>query len=310
MYRNYNNTKKQFLSSVEDLYSKMYSEQSYKKKKYFSNNLKFNKPYYISEIIPYLNLVIDSSDPDIDLPQIYHGYQTAENIKNNYIENHINLKDISIKSLFNNNEWNLLDEKYKQLYNQNIYNLYNHILDWSWLPLIGLIHDLGKILVLNDFGNYSEHFSVGDIYPLGCSFSESNIYYEKNYHQKSEDFKNINYNTKLGIYKENIGFENIEMTFSHDFYLSEVLNKSIHNLPEEAIYIIRFHSFYAWHTPKNNHRGYTYLASEKDWFLLPLLKLFQKSDLYSKNHILPNIENIKIYYNNLISKYIPNKINF
>jgi inositol oxygenase len=305
MYRNYN-----YNNTVELFYSKMYSEQSYKKKIYFNSNLKFNKSYYISEIIPYLNLVIDSSDPDVEFPQIYHGYQTAEAIKNNYIENNIYIKNIYIKTLFSQNEWNLIPDKYKKLYNQTINDLYNHISDWSWLPLIGLIHDLGKVLILKEFGNYPEHFSVGDIYPLGCSFSDANIYYEKNFHHKTPDFINSKYNTLLGIYNENIGFKNIEMTFSHDYYLSQVFKKSIHNLPFEAIYIIQFHSFYAWHTPKNNIRGYTYLASQEDWILLPLLKLFQKSDLYSKNLTLPNIDNIKPYYNNLISQYIPNKLNF
>jgi len=54
------------------------------------------------------------------------------------------------------------------------------------------------------------------------------------------------------------------------------------NLPLEGIYIIRYHSFYAWHNPKNGIRAYTHLADEKDWKMLPLLKFFQKCDLYSK----------------------------
>ena len=81
-------------------------------------------------------------------------------------------------------------------------------------------------------------------------------------------------NTLNGIYKKNCGFDNIEMTFSHDYYLYEVLSHSFTNLPLEALYIIRYHSFYAWHTPRNGIRGYTNLASEEDWKNLPLLKLF------------------------------------
>ena len=308
MYRNCNN--KNNITPVENLYKNMYINQNYKKKLELKNKIKYNKIYDISEIIPYLNQVIDSSDPDTDFSQIYHGYQTAESIRKNFMENDIELKHIQIKSLFNDEHWENIPNKYKKIYNQTIKELYKDINDWSWFPLIGLIHDLGKVLVLKDFYNLEEHFSVGDIYPLGCIFSKENIYYEKKYHEYSEDFNNLNYKSKLGIYKENCGFKNLEMTFSHDYYLSNVFRKSEHNIPDIALYIIQFHSFYVWHTPKNNIIDYDYFASDYDWYLLPLLKLFQKSDLYSKNNDLPNIDHIKKYYNDLILKYIPNKLNF
>ena len=60
-------------------------------------------------------------------------------------------------------------------------------------------------------------------------------------------------------------------------------------------------------TLANQTFGYSYFASYKDWYLLPLLKLFQKSDLYSKNIDFPNIEELKSYYNTLIYKFLPNK---
>ena len=73
------------------------------------------------------------------------------------------------------------------------------------------------------------------------------------------------------------------MTFSHDYYLYEVLFSSYTNLPLEALYIVRFHSFYSWHTPRNGISGYTNLASKDDWKNLPLLKLFQKTEFIFKN---------------------------
>ena len=85
-----------------------------------------------------------------------------------------------------------------------------------------------------------------------------------------------------------------------------VLQKNLNNLPKEAIYIVRFHSFYSWHTPRNGIRGYTKYASDKDWEMLPLLKAFQKSDLYSKTHIIPTIGDIKNIYDKLIKKYFIN----
>ena len=176
--------------------------------------------------------------------------------------------------------------------------------------MIGLIHDLGKILVLPEFGYFPEHFSVGDIYPLGCKFHQSNIFYEKKYHELSDDFKDKNYITPEGIYKKNCGFSNIEMTFSHDFYLAEVLLNSLNKLPKEAIYLVRFHSFYAWHSPRNGIRGYTNLASDEDWKNLPLLKLFQKTDLYSKKDILPNIKDLEPFYQKLFEKYNLESLSF
>ena len=303
MFRNYNN------NSIEEFYKNMYIYQTLKKKNLICNTLKYNTPLCINDAIYYLNKVVDTSDPDTEHPQIYHGYQTAESIKSNYFINN-KLIDIDIRSLFSDTEWNSLPSTYQTIYDTTINELYNHIYDWSWLPLIGLIHDLGKILVLPEFGYFPEYFSVGDIYPLGCKFQNSNIYYEKKYHELCEDFKNTSYQSENGIYKTHCGFESLTMTFSHDYYLYNVLLRTCHILPPEALYIIRFHSFYAWHTPHNNIRSYTNLANKLDWINLPLLKLFQKTDLYSKHNTLPVISKLEDYYNNLINKFIQGPLYF
>ena len=96
------------------------------------------------------------------------------------------------------------------------------------------------------------------------------------------------------------------MSWGHDEYLARVLEKNSnkHRLPEEAIYIIRFHSFYPWHTPKKGcKRSYNQYANLTDWKMLPLVKMFQLSDLYSKSkHLLDN-EQLTVKYRNLIEKY-------
>ena len=43
-------------------------------------------------------------------------------------------------------------------------------------------------------------------------------------------------------------------------YLYQVLEHNGHNLPKEALYIIRYHSFYPWHTCGD----YTHLMNNKD----------------------------------------------
>lgn len=301
MLRDYNQN-----NIVEMLYKNMYKNQTYYKKKDIISKLNFNKKYKIKDVFPLLNKVVDSSDPDTEHPQIYHGYQTAQAIYDNYFEK-MNFKDIKIKDLFTKEDWFLLSNDRKKMYEGTVKDFYDYIKEWDWLILVGLIHDLGKILVLNEFGGFDEWFSVGDIYPLGCAFSKSNIYYNKGYHKLCDDYKNNSFNSDLGIYKKKYGFENIEMTFSHDYYLAESLKKSNTNLPAEAIYIIQFHSFYAWHSPKNNIRGYESLSSEKDWRLLPLLKLFQRADLYSKKDEIEQKFNYELF-DNLITKYIPEYI--
>lgn len=297
MYRNYEKCN----NKVELLYKNMYINQTYNKKKNIILQLKYDKQLKIKDIFPLLNKVIDSSDPDTELSQIHHGYQTAQAIKDNFFIDG-KLKDINIYDLFTNEDWFLLDNKHKILYNTTINKLYDNIQDWDWLILIGLIHDLGKVLVLDEFGKFEEWFSVGDIYPLGCNFHKSNIYYNKDYYKLCDDYKIKEFKYDLGIYKNNIGFDNVEMTFSHDYYLAECLTRSNTQLPEEAIYMIRYHSFYTWHTPRNNIRGYESLANEKDWKYLPLLKLFQKSDLYSKKNDL-NQTFDRTLFDLLINKY-------
>ena len=96
----------------------------------------------------------------------------------------------------------------------------------------------------------------------------------------------------MGIYSEGCGFDSLHMSWGHDEYLNMVLNKNIRwvKLPEEALYMIRYHSFYSWHTPKSKQRGYTHFANIIDWKRLPLLKILQLSDLYSKNNDLPHKE--------------------
>ena len=180
-------------------------------------------------------------------------------------------------------------------------NLNEHKLEW--LPLVGLIHDIGKVaLKLNNIEWFE---SAGDSFPLGCGFSDKvilNCGFEDN-----DDYQNPKYNSKLGIYQENCGFDNC-LFWGHDEIMYQVLKNSNTNLPEEALYITRYHSFYSWHTCG----GYDYLASKKDKEYLKYLNIFQKADLYSKSNTeLYTIDKLdEDYYQNLIQKYLPHDILF
>ena len=52
------------------------------------------------------------------------------------------------------------------------------------------------------------------------------------------------------------------------------------NLPEEAFYIIRYHSLYLWHY--NNE--YSYFENKLDLKMKPWVQLFNRYDLYTKSN--------------------------
>ena len=80
-----------------------------------------------------LDKLVDESDPDTDLPNSMHAFQTAERIR----ESHP---------------------------------------DQDWFHLVGLLHDLGKVMAL--WGE-PQHTTVGDTYPVGCQFSSSIVFSEQ-----------------------------------------------------------------------------------------------------------------------------------
>ena len=112
------------------------------------------------------------------------------------------------------------------------------------------------------------------------------------------------YNTKLGIYEENCGLDQVYCSWGHDEYLYQVLKHNQCPLPEEALYIIRFHSLYSYH--KNDE--YQHLTNEKDKEMFKWLKLFNQYDLYTKSDNIDINDETKKYYQVLIKKYLRNGI--
>jgi inositol oxygenase len=213
---------------------------------------KFNVEYALNMLDDY----VDPSDPDISMPNSYHAYQTAENIRKQYPEN-------------------------------------------KMLQIIGLIHDLGKILFKFE---ESEYFVVGDTYVLGCDFPENIIFRETL--KECPDWTNPLLRTKFGIYEMNCGIENLYLSYGHDEYLYQVLykNKTSHKIENKYLDIIRFHSFYPFHTGGE----YRHLMSEKDYDILADVQMFNNFDLYSKTDVnFVVTEEIKKYYQNLLLEFFP-----
>ncbi len=255
-----------------------------------------------------LDKIVDESDPDTGLPQIIHAYQTGEALRS-YLDPDDPTKlrdDISVRRLFSDQEWHQLPLFWKHKFSVNLHELYPHITDWSWLPLVGFLHDSGKVLADKEWGALPQWAVVGDTFPVGAPFSKSNVYSEFGFFKQNADL-NIKNNKmmKFGMYPRHCGLEKLQMSWGHDEYMYSVLHRTRHFLPDEALYIIRFHSFYPWHTPRNGKQGYTQLAKQSDWLRLPLLKAFQKSDLYSKAAEMPDQEELKKYYMGLMERYVP-----
>ena len=218
--------------------------------------------------------------------------------------------DLVIRNLFRDHEWNALPKKWQDIYSQNtLKTLYSNITDWSWFPMVGFIHDLGKVMALPEFGKLEQWCVVGDTYPVAAPFSSSNVFYDKGNYKLADDYALYNKQTDatFGKYSKNCGFDNVEMSWGHDEYIYEVMKRGS-VIPAEGLYILRYHSFYPWHTPQSGTMGYTELASELDWKMLPLVKALQKGDLYSKSPNIPSAAEIEEKYKPLLKKYIPEMV--
>lgn len=168
----------------------------------------------------------------------------------------------------------------------------------DWFVLTGFLHDVGKILCL--FGE-PQWAVVGDTFPVGCAFSDTIVYSE--FFDKNPDSNNENYNHKFGVYSEHCGLDNVKMSWGHDEYLYQILKDY---LPEPALYMIRYHSFYSQH----RDNSYAHLMNEKDVEMFEWVKKFNPYDLYTKAPVKPDTEALLPYYKELVAKYLPKKLKF
>lgn len=167
-----------------------------------------------------------------------------------------------------------------------------------WFIVTGLIHDLGKMLCL--FGE-PQWAVVGDTFPVGCAFSEKCVYPE--FFEDNPDRRHPVYSTQLGIYREGIGLANVHLSWGHDEYLFHVVKD---RLPEEALYMIRYHSCYPWH----KEGAYEYLTSETDRRMKKWVKAFNRFDLYSKGDGKPDVEGLTPFYQDLLDEFFPEPLHW
>lgn len=159
-----------------------------------------------------------------------------------------------------------------------------------WMQVTGLIHDLGKLI--SAFRESQDQWDVvGDTFPVGCAFDPAIVYAGKPYNtfEGNPDSKDPIYSTKNGIYSPGCGLDNIMISWGHDEYLYHVV-KDQSTLPDEALAMIRYHSFYPWH----KEGAYKNFMNAHDENMLVAVQAFNPYDLYSKDDGVPNVEELKV----------------
>ncbi len=168
----------------------------------------------------------------------------------------------------------------------------------DWFVLTGFLHDMGKVLCL--FGE-PQWAVVGDTFPVGCKHSDKIVFSE--FFQANPDSTNPTFNTKYGVYEPNCGLEKVKMSWGHDEYLYQMVKD---HLPEPALYMIRYHSFY----PQHKENAYDHLMSKHDHEMFKWVNAFNPYDLYSKVPVPPDAKALRPYYEDLVAKYLPSTLKF
>jgi len=257
-FRNYEDSTRQDV--VQQTYYTMHRQQTLEfGRQQRERWLKFDKgEFTIMEMIALLDNLVDDSDPDNDLPNSIHDFQTAERIRE---------------------QWP----------------------DHDWFHLVGLLHDIGKVLALPEVAGkdaLEQWAVVGDTFPVGCAPVEECVFGTKSF-EGNPDVKHPVYGSVNGIYETGCGISNLMMSWGHDEYMYWVLKENGCTIPDAGLNMIRFHSFYPWH----DKRAYTQFEAPEDAETMKWVKEFNKFDLYSKGDDIPDVTLLKPYYQSLLEKY-------
>ncbi|KAF4122282.1 inositol oxygenase [Geosmithia morbida] len=168
-----------------------------------------------------------------------------------------------------------------------------------WMQVTGLIHDLGKLMLFfPELETQGQWDVVGDTFPVGCAFDRRIIYPDT--FAGNPDSHDPVYSSEYGVYAPHCGLDNVMLSWGHDEYLYHVV-KDQSTLPAESLAMIRYHSFYPWH----REGAYRHLMVEKDYDMLRAVQAFNPYDLYSKSDGVPEVEELKPYYMDLINEFFP-----
>jgi len=183
----------------------------------------------------------------------------------------------------------------------------------DWFQLVGLLHDMGKIMFLwgtaedgQDGRTADEHAKQwalgGDTFVVGCALPGDAVVFPE-FNALNPDMQDPRYNTPCGMYTPHCGLDALCFAWGHDEYMYRMLvaNDSC-QIPKEGLDMIRYHSAY----PMHDRGAYQHLLKDADQERLEWIRLFNRFDLYTKdgdNDIRSDIDDLWPYYKNLLEKY-------
>ncbi|KAJ4876994.1 Inositol oxygenase 2 [Raphanus sativus] len=173
----------------------------------------------------------------------------------------------------------------------------------DWLHLTALIHDLGKVLLLPEFGGLPQWAVVGDTFPVGCAFDSANIHHK--YFKENPDNNTQNTIRKMEYTVKDVDWTMFlchgVMTTTCIWWLrrmAQLFLTLVSSLFDTIPFIV----------PLHKAGTYTHLMNGEDREDLKWLHVFNKYDLYSKSKVHVDVEQVKPYYISLINKYFPGKL--
>jgi len=207
-FRNYENSARQ--EKVAATYGLMHQNQTVEfGREQREKWLKFNKgEFTIMEVIEMLDDLVDDSDPDVDIPNSIHDFQTAERIREQWPGEEF--------------DW---------------FHLVGLLHD------LGKVMALPKLAGKDVLPQWAV---VGDTFPVGCAPAEDAIVFPEEF-QKNPDYHHPVFGTKNGIYEPGCGIGKLMFSWGHDEYMYQMLKFNGCTIPEQGLNMIRLHSFYPWH---------------------------------------------------------------
>lgn len=180
----------------------------------------------------------------------------------------------------------------------------------DWYQLVGLLHDMGKIMFnwgAKEDGQIGtaqgpQWALGGDTWVLGCRIPDDVVMPQFN--SLNPDMQHPVYSTTLGIYEPGCGIENLTFAYGHDEYMYQMLKHNKCSIPAEGMAMIRYHSCY----PLHSRGAYKELLAEEDRETLDWVIDFNQFDLYTKADKEPILDELWPYYQQLIDKYCPGKL--
>jgi inositol oxygenase len=182
----------------------------------------------------------------------------------------------------------------------------------DWFQLVGLLHDMGKIMFLwgtsddgqdgTSGGSDAKQWALGgDTFVVGCRIPDSAVVFPQ-FNPLNPDMQDFRYNTVHGMYQPHCGLDQLCFAWGHDEYMYRMLVANETTIPPEGLDMIRYHSAY----PMHDKGAYKHLLQPSDEDRLEWVRLFNRFDLYTKdgdNDIRENMDELWPYYQRLLEKY-------